>query len=76
MKLDLKDIEKKRTNLNAQEIGDDTERAKGWKRFHAQPGLRRGRSAATWPRPACSALAGMQLSDGGWGWFSGFGEHS
>ena len=22
------------------------------------------------------ALAGMQCSDGGWGWFSGFGEHS
>jgi len=28
MKLDLKDIEKKRTNLNAQEIGDAQERAK------------------------------------------------
>ena len=37
MKLDLKDIEKKRTNLNAQEIGDDQERAKGWKRFDRNP---------------------------------------
>ena len=40
MKLDLKDIQKKRTNLNAQEIGDDKERAKGWKRYPAQPRLR------------------------------------
>ena len=43
MKLNLKEIRKKRTNLNAQEIGDDTERAKQWKRYDAQPGLRRGR---------------------------------
>ena len=28
MELDLKEIQKKRTNLNAQEIGDDAERAK------------------------------------------------
>src|SRR5206468_7715212 len=33
MNLNLKDIRDKRTNLNAQEIGDDKERAKGWKRF-------------------------------------------
>ena len=32
MNLDLKDIEKKRTNLNAQEIGDDKKRAADWKR--------------------------------------------
>ena len=37
MKLDLKDIEKKRTNLNAQEIGNDKERAKGWKRYPRNP---------------------------------------
>ena len=45
MKLDLKDIQQKRSNLNAQEIGDDTERAKQWKRFDRNPGLRPGRSA-------------------------------
>src|SRR5258708_11626015 len=33
MKLDLKEIEKTRTNLNSQEIGNDKERIKGWKRF-------------------------------------------
>jgi uncharacterized protein YfaS (alpha-2-macroglobulin family) len=33
MKLDLKAIQQKRTNLNAQEIGDAAARAKGWKRY-------------------------------------------
>src|SRR4029079_8127577 len=37
MKLDLKDIEQKRTNLNAAELGDDKERAKGWKRYQRNP---------------------------------------
>ena len=37
MKLDLKAIREKRTNLNAQEIGDDAERAKQWKRFDRNP---------------------------------------
>jgi uncharacterized protein YfaS (alpha-2-macroglobulin family) len=75
MNLDLKAIEKKRTNLNAQEIGDDKERAKGWKRFPRNPVFNedevRAMSAA-----GVQALAGMQCADGGWGWFSGFGEHS
>jgi uncharacterized protein YfaS (alpha-2-macroglobulin family) len=75
MKLDLKEIQKKRTNLNAQEIDDDKERAKGWKRFERNPVFDEGevrRMAAA----GVQALAGMQVSDGGWGWFSGFGEHS
>src|SRR5262249_29713287 len=37
MGLNLKEIQKRRTNLNAQEIGDDKERAKGWKRFDRNP---------------------------------------
>jgi uncharacterized protein YfaS (alpha-2-macroglobulin family) len=75
MKLDLKEIEKKRTNLNSQEIGDDKERAKGWKRFDRNPVFDEDevkRMAAA----GVGALAGMQVSDGGWGWFSGFGEQS
>jgi uncharacterized protein YfaS (alpha-2-macroglobulin family) len=75
MNLDLKDIEKKRTNLNAQEIGDDTERAKGWKRFPHNPVFNE-EEVKDMTRAGIQALAGMQLSDGGWGWFSGFGEHS
>ena len=44
MRLDLKEIREKRTNLNAQEIGDDKERAEAVEALRAQPGLRRGRS--------------------------------
>jgi uncharacterized protein YfaS (alpha-2-macroglobulin family) len=75
MNLDLKAIRDKRTNLNAQEIGDDKERAKGWKRFPHNPVFDEDevkRMAAA----GVQALAGMQLGDGGWGWFSGYGEHS
>ncbi len=75
MNLDLKDIEKKRTNLNAQEIGDDTERAKGWKRFPHNAVFNEA-EVLEMTKAGVQALAAMQLSDGGWGWFSGFGEHS
>jgi uncharacterized protein YfaS (alpha-2-macroglobulin family) len=75
MKLDLKEIEKKRTNLNAQEIGDAQERAKGWKRFPRNPVFSTDEVHEI-TNANVQALAAMQVSDGGWGWFSGFGEHS
>jgi uncharacterized protein YfaS (alpha-2-macroglobulin family) len=75
MNLNLKDIRDKRTNLNAQEIGDDKERAKGWKRFDRNPVFDEA-EVKQMAAAGVQALAGMQLSDGGWGWFSGYGEHS
>jgi uncharacterized protein YfaS (alpha-2-macroglobulin family) len=76
MKLDLKEIEKTRTNLNSQEIGNDKERiAKGWKRYNRNPVFDEA-EVALMVREGITRLAAMQLSDGGWGWFSGFGEHS
>lgn len=75
MNLDLKDIEKKRTNLNAQEIGNDKERARGWKRYPRNPVFDEAEVKAM-SAAGVQALTAMQLSDGGWGWFSGFGEHS
>ncbi len=75
MKLDLKTIRDKRTNLNAQETGNAQERAKGWKRFPRNPVFDEA-DVANMSAAGVQALAGMQLSDGGWGWFSGFGEHS
>jgi uncharacterized protein YfaS (alpha-2-macroglobulin family) len=75
MGLNLKDIEQKRTNLNAQEIGDDKERAKGWKRFPRNPVFNE-QEVHDMAVANINALQNMQLSDGGWGWFSGFGEHS
>ncbi len=75
MKLDLKEIEKKRTNLNSQEIGDDKERAKGWKRFERNPVFNED-EVKKMSVAGVQRLTEMQCTDGGWGWFSGWGEHS
>jgi alpha-2-macroglobulin len=75
MNLDLKAIQEKRTNLNAQEIGDDKERAKRWKNWEHNPVFDEAKVAAM-VKSGVERLTSMQLSDGGWGWFSGHGEHS
>lgn len=75
MQLDLKAIQEKRTNLNAQEIGDEAERAKGWKRYDRNPVFDVA-EVQTMVKDGLERLTSMQLSDGGWGWFSGYGEHS
>lgn len=75
MNLDLKDIRDKQSNLNAQEIGEDRERAKQWKRFDRNPVFSEQKVAAM-AKQGLKDLTAMQLTDGGWGWFSGFGEQS
>ncbi len=75
MGLDLRAIQEKRTNLNAQEIGDDKERAKQWKRYEENPVFDIA-EVSKMAKSGIDRLAAMQLSDGGWGWFSGWGEKS
>ncbi len=75
MGVKLEDIEKKLTNLNAQEIGDDKERARQWKRYDRSPVFEE-KVLNDMVRTGVARLTGMQLSDGGWGWFSGWGEYS
>ncbi len=75
MNLDLAAIGEKRTNLNAQEIGDDRERAKQWKRFEINPVFDPAELDRI-VKDGVKALTEQQISDGGWGWFSGVGEHS
>lgn len=75
MQLDLKAIQEKRTNLNAQEIGDDAERAKQWKRYDRNPVFDQ-QEVQSMVKEGIQRLTDMQCSDGGWGWFSGWGEHS
>lgn len=75
MQVDLAAIREKRTNLNAQEIGNDKERAKGWKRFDRNPVFEE-EELNRMVKEGLTALTNMQCADGGWGWFSGFGEHS
>lgn len=75
MNLDLADIRDKRTNLNAQEIGDDAERAKRWKHRDRNPVFDEA-EVERMVKQGVERLTSMQLSDGGWGWFSGWGERS
>jgi uncharacterized protein YfaS (alpha-2-macroglobulin family) len=75
MHLNLADIAAKRTNLNAQEIGDAGVRAAQWKRFDRNPVFDEAEVDAM-SRDGVGKLTEMQLSDGGWGWFSGYGEYS
>ncbi len=75
MGLDLKEIERKRTNLNAQELGDDQKRAEQWKRFGQNPIFNQAEVDLI-VKQGVADLTSMQLSDGGWGWFSGWQERS
>lgn len=75
MGVDLAAIQKQRTNLNAQEIGDDNERRDDWKRFDSNPVFDEAELDKI-VKAGVNRLIEMQLSDGGWGWFSGLGERS
>ena len=75
MNLDLAAIHDKRTNLNAQEIGDDQDRAKQWKRFDRNPVFDEAELDRI-VREGLKRLTDMQNRDGGWGWFSGTRERS
>ncbi|MEL0095121.1 MAG: MG2 domain-containing protein [Planctomycetaceae bacterium] len=73
MDLNLEKIREKRTNLNAQEIGDDPERAKQWKRFNRNPVFSQSEMQKI-VKAGVTRLTNMQNPDGGWGWFGG-GRH-
>jgi uncharacterized protein YfaS (alpha-2-macroglobulin family) len=75
MNLNLEAIKEKRTNLNAQELGDDRERAAQWKRFERNPVFDKA-EVDRMVKEGLKSLADQQISDGGWGWFSGVGERS
>ena len=75
MGINLEAIRNKRTNLNPQEMGDDKERMKQWKRWQRNPVFSQ-KEVDKMVRSGIERLAEMQLTDGGWGWFSGYGEHS
>ncbi len=75
MGLDLKAIQDKQTNLNAQEIGNDRERAKQWKHWKRNPVFDED-AVNDMVKKGLKRLTAMQLSDGGWGWFSGWRERS
>ncbi len=75
MGIDLEEVRRKQVNLNPQELGPATERARQWQRYQRNPVFDRA-EVDRMVRAGVQALTEMQLSDGGWGWFSGYGEHS
>jgi uncharacterized protein YfaS (alpha-2-macroglobulin family) len=78
MGLNLKDVAFKRSNLNAQEIGDDPKRAADWKRAQGDnynPVFDEAK-LEDMITEGVTKLSNQQIEDGGWGWFSGFGESS
>jgi hypothetical protein len=75
MGLDLKAIQEKRINLNSQEIGNDPQRAKQWQRWDRNPVFDE-ETLNQMVKQGLQRLTNMQLRDGGWGWFSGWGEES
>jgi len=79
MHLDLAAIKNKRTNLNAAEIGNAQDRAAQWNRNFAIWKSNPVFDIATvkdMVRDGIDHLQNQQLSDGGWGWFSGSFEVS
>ncbi|MBQ9367814.1 MAG: hypothetical protein IJT83_08545 [Victivallales bacterium] len=73
--ISLADIKNARANLNAQEIGNPDERKAQWKCYARDPVFDEELLDAM-IRRGLRDLTAMQCSDGGWGWFSGWGERS
>ncbi|HLX61044.1 MAG TPA: alpha-2-macroglobulin family protein [Planctomycetota bacterium] len=76
MNINLKDVRDKITNLNAQEIGNDVERAKQWQQKNYHNPVFDDAEVRSMVQAGVDRLAAMQCGDGGWGWFSGNGEYS
>ena len=75
MGVNLAEVRNKRVNLNPQEIGDARERAGQWKRWKENPVWNKD-EVDKMVRTGIKRLREMQNSDGGWGWFSAYGERS
>ena len=75
MGIDLEEVRNKRTNLNPQEMGDDRKRADQWKHWKRNPVFNQ-EEVDKMVSAGVKKLIDMQVSDGGWGWFSGYGEKS
>ncbi len=75
LKINLSEVKAKRTNLNPQELGGSAERAAQWKQWQTNPVFDEVEMEKMVGK-GIEKLMSMQCSDGGWGWFSGYGEYS
>jgi uncharacterized protein YfaS (alpha-2-macroglobulin family) len=78
MGINLADVKNKRTNLNAQEIGDPQKRAAQWKdlRWSDKNPVFDEDEHRLIVKTGLERITSMQNRDGGWGWFSGEREQS
>jgi len=78
MGVDLAAVKEKRTNLNAQEIGDPQKRAAQWKelRWSDKNPVFDDAEHKLIVKVGLERITSMQNRDGGWGWFSGEREYS
>jgi uncharacterized protein YfaS (alpha-2-macroglobulin family) len=75
LKINLAEVKAKRTNLNPQELGHAADRAAQWKQWRENPVFDEA-EIENMVAKGVEKLMSMQNSDGGWGWFSGYGEQS
>jgi alpha-2-macroglobulin len=75
MNIDLAKIEKMKANLNPTELGDKNKRAAHWKHFENNP-VFSTKKLKEIVEKELKTIAGMQNSDGGWGWFNDSYERS
>lgn len=75
MGVDLKAVQAAHTNLNAQQIGPNRPAFPKEHPAHRNPVFDID-EVVKMARAGLDRLAEMQISDGGWGWFSGYGEKS
>ncbi|MDR3110110.1 MAG: alpha-2-macroglobulin [Planctomycetaceae bacterium] len=77
MNVDLNKLKDLKTNLNAQELGENRKSAlaRQFEKSEKNPvyDVEQVRDMVS---NGVAKLANMQCSDGGWGWFSGYGEYS
>ncbi len=73
--INLAEVKAKRTNLNPQELGNAAGRAAQWKQWQNNP-VFDADEMTKMVAAGADRLMSMQNSDGGWGWFSGYGESS
>jgi uncharacterized protein YfaS (alpha-2-macroglobulin family) len=75
LKINLAEVKAKRNNLNPQELGNASDRAAQWKQWKENPVFDE-HEMEKMVAAGVDKLMSMQNSDGGWGWFSGYGEYS
>lgn len=75
LKIDLSEVKAKRNNLNPQELGNAADRAAQWKQWQTNPVFDEAEMEKM-ISTGVEKLMSMQNGDGGWGWFSGYGEYS